>query len=251
MKTQHDINQKQYADKSISYLNSQVHAQGIEFKKIINLISNQQKSCILDLGCGGGHVSYQIAPFVKEVVAYDLSAEMLETVKDAANQKQLHNIRVQQGPAERLPFSDQTFDFVVSRFSAHHWQNISQAMQEIRRVLTKGGVFILIDIVGSNNPAFDTFLQSIEVIRDPSHVRDYSLAEWINLAEKAEFEVDIIEKQKLQLDFQQWVERMKTPSEAIHTIRYLQESVSDHVRSYFNIQSDGSFETEVGYFVFR
>lgn len=251
MKTQHDINQKQYANKSVSYLHSQVHAQGVEFKKIINLISNKQQSRVLDLGCGGGHVSYQIAPFVESVVAYDLSLEMLETVATTAETKQIKNIVVQQGPAEKLPFADAEFDFVVSRYSAHHWQSIRQAIHEIQRVLCDGGVFILIDIIGSNRPTLDTFLQTIEIIRDPSHVRDYSLAEWINLAEGADLTVELIEKQKLSLNFKAWVERMKTPSHAIHTIQYLQQSISDEVRKHFHIQEDGSFEMDVGYFVFR
>ena len=62
MITQHDINQKQYQNKSLDYLNSQAHSEGIEFNKFINEIQKIEKAVVLDLGCGGGHVSYNVAP---------------------------------------------------------------------------------------------------------------------------------------------------------------------------------------------
>ncbi len=54
MITQHDINQKQYQNKSLDYLNSQAHSEGIEFNKFINEIQKIEKAVVLDLGCGGG-----------------------------------------------------------------------------------------------------------------------------------------------------------------------------------------------------
>ena len=58
--TQHALNIQQYQDKSHNYLNSAVHAQGAEFDKIKQLIEAHKHRHILDLGCGGGHVSYQV-----------------------------------------------------------------------------------------------------------------------------------------------------------------------------------------------
>ena len=78
--TQHAINRQQYDDKAEAYLNSQVHAEGAEFAKMRALLSEQGANNVLDLGCGGGHVSYQIAPVVKQVTAYDLSPAMVDNV---------------------------------------------------------------------------------------------------------------------------------------------------------------------------
>lgn len=249
MKTQHEINQQQYQDKSKSYLNSTVHAKGIEFEKMQGVIQKHQLKQVLDLGCGGGHVSYQIAPFAEQVTAYDLTAEMVQLVVEQAKQKKLNNIVGQQGAAEQLEFEDDHFDGVISRYSAHHWQNIRQAMSEIFRVVKPSGKVILVDILGTQQPILDTFFQSIESIRDPSHVRNYSLTEWTNFAEYAGFQIETIEKQYLNLDFQSWVGRMQTPSFAIETIRYLQQKASDQVRNYYQIQDDGSFRSEVMYLV--
>ena len=249
MTTQHEINQKQYQYKSESYLKSAVHAQGLEFEKMQGIIQKYQLKHVLDLGCGGGHVSYQIAPFAKQVTAYDLTTEMVQLVVEQAKQKNLNNIWGQQGAAEQLKFEDEYFDCVISRYSAHHWQNVRQAMSEIFRVVKPSGKVILVDILGTQQPILDTFFQSIETIRDPSHVRNYSLSEWTNFAEYAGFQIETIEKQYLDLEFKSWVERMQTPSFAIETIRYLQQKVSDQVRNYYQIQDDGSFRSEVMYLV--
>ncbi|KAA8731604.1 class I SAM-dependent methyltransferase [Acinetobacter qingfengensis] len=245
MISQHDINQKQYANKSRSYLNSQVHSQGIEFEKVIKQVSTISDPVVLDLGCGGGHVSYHLAPFVKSVIAYDLSQEMLNTVEATAKTRKLVNIDIQQGCAEQLPFKDQIFDVVVTRYSAHHWQHVECALNEAWRVLKPNGIFILVDILGSDMPILDTFLQSIELIRDPSHVRNYSLSEWLRMLEYSNFQIKTIEKQRIILNFHAWVIRMQTTPTQIETIRFLQSQSADIVKNYFEIQEDGSFSSDV------
>lgn len=249
MTTQHQVNQQQYQDKSQAYLTSSVHAQGIEFQKMQQLIQSHQFKTVLDLGCGGGHVSYQVAPWVEQVTAYDLTPSMVELVAQQATQKGLNNVIAQQGAAESLPFADQSFDCVISRYSAHHWQNVAQAMAEICRVLTPQGKVVMVDILGNSNPVMDTFFQTIESIRDPSHVRNYSLQEWVHFAECAGLRIECVEKQHLELEFQSWTERMQTPEYAVQTIRYLQRKASDQTRHYYQIQADGSFRSEVLYLV--
>jgi ubiquinone/menaquinone biosynthesis C-methylase UbiE len=249
MTTQHQVNQQQYQNKSQAYLNSTVHAQGKEFAKMQHLVQSHQLKRVLDLGCGGGHVSYQIAPFADEVMAYDLTPSMVKLVAEQAKQKGFDHIMTQQGAAESLPFADQRFDAVITRYSAHHWQNVAQAMAEIRRVLAPQGKVIIVDILGHSNPVMDTFFQSIETIRDPSHVRNYSLQEWMRFAEYTGFRVETIEKQYLDLEFKSWTERMQTPEYAIQTIRDLQKKASDQTRHYYRIQADGSFTSEVMYLV--
>src|SRR6185437_12969138 len=133
----------------------------------------------LDLGCGGGHVSFAVAPHVCEVVAYDLSAEMLAVVATAAHERGLRNLATQQGVAERLPFADASFDYVFSRWSAHHWRDLEAGLREAARVLKPGGTAVFIDTATPAQALLDTFLQAIELLRDPSHVRDYSQVEWV------------------------------------------------------------------------
>src|SRR5699024_6050348 len=100
---------------------------------------------VLDLGCGGGHVSYAMAPHAGEVVAYDLSADMLAVVAGAAQDRGLKNIRTVEGRVESLPFPDGQFSLIASRYSAHHWSDPAAALAEAARVLAPGGVLCIID----------------------------------------------------------------------------------------------------------
>ena len=61
MLNQHEINLKQYQNKSLSYLNSTAHSEGVEFDKFIKEIDEYSNAVVLDLGCGGGHVAYNVA----------------------------------------------------------------------------------------------------------------------------------------------------------------------------------------------
>src|SRR5471032_280782 len=125
--------QKQFGEQASAYLSSAVHAQGPEFALLQAELAGQGAARLLDLGCGAGHVSFHVAPLVKEVVAYDLSQQMLDVVAAAAKERGLNNIHTVHGAAERLPFADGELDFVFSRYSAHNWNDLGLALREVRR----------------------------------------------------------------------------------------------------------------------
>lgn len=249
IKSQKNLSVQQYQDKSSNYLHSTVHAQGAEFAKMRQLVQDNQLAHILDLGCGGGHVSYHIAPSVKSIIAYDITPSMVELVQSEAQKRNLTNITIQIGMAENLSFADHQFDAIITRYSAHHWQNVPQAMLEMHRVLAKDGKVVIIDVLGNSQPVLNNFLQTIETIRDPSHVKNYSLAEWLYFAEITGFCVETIEKQKLALNFDSWVARMHTPDTNVQVIRHLQKNCATHVKQYFGIDDAGNFNTDVIYLV--
>lgn len=236
---------KQFGEQANAYLSSTVHAQGEEFKLLQDIVSGRKDAKVLDLGSGAGHVSFHVAPHVHEVIAYDLSASMLEVVTKASQEKQLDNIKTTQGVAESLPFTDHCFDFVFSRYSAHHWQDLGIALREVKRVLKPSGIAVFIDVVSPEQPLLDTYLQTVEVLRDTSHVRDYSIAEWIRQLGEAGLIVTKHHKQKLRLEFTSWVIRMRTPDTYQKAILSLQQAMAQEVRDYFEIDHQGSFSTDV------
>jgi SAM-dependent methyltransferase len=199
---------------------------------------------VLDLGCGAGHVSFAVAPGAQSVVAYDIAEPMLATVAGAARERGLDNIRTQQGPAEKLPFADASFDWVLSRMSAHHWHGVPAALAEVRRVLKPGGRVLFVDIAGADHPLLDTHIQAIELLRDGSHIRDYRADEWIALFEGAGFQAKVKSRWRLPLEFDAWVKRMRTPPERVVAIKSMWNNAPDEVRQYFAVQEDGSFELD-------
>lgn len=237
--------QRQFGAQASAYLGSAVHAQGPEFAELRAAVAACPGARVLDLGCGAGHVSYQVAPLAGAVVACDLAPEMLALVAATARERGLDNIAVAQGAAERLPFPDAHFDLVFSRYSAHHWNDVGLALREVRRVLKPGGRAAFVDLAGAPRPLLDTHLQTVEVLRDPSHVRDYTPAEWLTLVAQAGLNPERHGLGRLRLEFASWVERMKTPAAMRVAIRALQEGASSEVREYFAIEADGSFSADV------
>ncbi len=245
MSDHQQVVQRQFGEQANAYLSSQVHAQGVEFSLLQAAVEGRADARVLDLGCGAGHVSFHLAPLVGEVLAYDLSAQMLEVVAATAEQRGLGNVRTEHGAAEKLPFADGEFDFVFSRYSAHHWSDLGLALREVRRVLKPGGVAAFIDVMSPGSPLLDTHLQTVEVLRDTSHVRDYSVAEWLQQVSDAGLYTRSHSRQRLRLEFGSWVERMRTPEVFRVAIRALQAAVGEEVRKYFEIADDGSFSTDV------
>ncbi|WP_110655000.1 class I SAM-dependent methyltransferase [Salinicola halimionae] len=237
--------ERQFGGQAAAYLASQVHAQGEEFAQLRQRVGGIDAARVLDLGCGAGHVSFQIADLAAEVVAYDLSPRMLDVVGESARDRGFGNIRTVQGVAESLPFADSTFDAVFSRFSAHHWRDVGLALREVRRVLKPGGVAAFIDVAASEQPLFDSFLQTVEMLRDTSHVRDYAPSEWAQMVGEAGLVMTANSRQRLRLDFETWIARMRTPDVMRDAIRQLQHDVGQEVRAAFDISDDGSFTTDM------
>lgn len=243
--THEGLVERQFGAQASSYLGSAVHARGEDLDALAALLDGKKDSRVLDLGCGAGHVSFAVAPRVGAVIAYDLSTEMLGVVAGEAQARGLANLSTRQGVVERLPFDDAAFDAVVSRYSAHHWRDVEGGLREAARVLKPGGTLGLVDTLAPGAPLFDTYLQAVELLRDPSHVRDYSLAQWQAALARAGLMPSAARCYRIRLDFAAWVERMRTPKLQIDAIRALQQAMSESVTRYFAIGADGSFDLDV------
>jgi SAM-dependent methyltransferase len=176
---------------------------------------------------------------------------MLDAVAATAAARGFANITVQQAAAEALPFADASFDIVLCRFTAHHWQNLEAGLRQARRVLKPGGRAVFIDSIAPADRALDTHLQAVEVLRDASHVRNYSTADWIAALSRSGFAVAGITIRTLRMDFPVWTARTRTSSAHAATIRSLQDTAPAIVRRHFAITADGSFDLEAATIVLR
>src|SRR5262249_27470067 len=75
----------------------------------------------LDVGCGAGHVSEEIAPHVRQVVGVDMTPALLCLGAERIAASGLGNVLLQEGDASRLAFVDGSFDLVVCRSALHHF----------------------------------------------------------------------------------------------------------------------------------
>ena len=241
----------QYATRASAYVNSAAHAAWQDLDLIAQLLANQRGAVALDVGCGGGHLTYRLAPLVSQVVACDLAASMLAAVAEQASLRGLPNIATREAAAESLPFEVATFDVVATRFSAHHWHAFAEGIAEMARVLKPGGLALMSDVVSPGVSLLDTWLQTLELLRDPSHVRDASTAEWDAGLAAAGLAIERIEHFRLRLDFATWVARMDTPEPQVTAIRMLQARAASAVKDYFEMEEDSSFTVDTALFVAR
>jgi len=231
----------QFGPRANAYVESAVHARGEDLAALEAAVEKAAPARALDLGSGGGHVAYLMARHAGSVAAVDLSAEMLAAVADTAKAKGLTNIETHRASVERLPFADGSFDLVVSRYSAHHWHDFEGGLKEARRVARPGAPVILMDVFTPGSALLDTHLQSVELLRDTSHVRNYTLAEWSQALARAGLMLKGARTWRLHLEFQSWIARMRTPEVFSAAIRALQAGAPKEVKDHFAIKEDGSF----------
>ena len=245
--------QSQFDPRAQAYLTSAVHSAGPDLQRAEMLVAQAVPpfAVALDIGCGGGHLSFSLAPHVGRMVALDASPSMLTVVSSTAASRGLTRMETRQASAESLPFGDGTLPLVCTRYSAHHWTRMNAAMREIDRVLAPGGHALIIDTLGHEDPLVDTFMQSIELLRDPSHVRNRSAEEWRALFGSAHLIELEHSEWPIRLEFASWVHRMGTPADVVAVIRSLQEGAPREVREALQIQADGSFTIRTGLFWLR
>jgi ubiquinone/menaquinone biosynthesis C-methylase UbiE len=231
----------QFGPRADAYVLSAVHASGADLEMIEAAARRARPGRAIDLGTGGGHVAYRLAPHAAAVTACDLLPDMLAAVARTAESKGIKNIQTVAAAAERLPMPDEEFDFLACRFSAHHWQDWEAGLREARRVLRENAPAIFVDVISPGSPQLDTHLQAVELLRDPSHVRDYSAAEWLESLARSGFAVQATRSWRLRTEFAQWIARMRTPEVLANAIRALQSAAPEEVASHFAIEQDSTF----------
>jgi ubiquinone/menaquinone biosynthesis C-methylase UbiE len=250
MRTHTQAVQDQFDPRSEAYLTSPVHAAGPDLAAARARVARECSPIaqILDVGCGAGHLSFALAPAVAKVIALDPAPAMLATVRQTAASRGLPQIETLAGSAEALPFAAASFDLVCTRYSAHHWFDVPQSLAEMRRVLKPSGFILVIDLLGDVQPLVDTHLQSIELLRDTSHVRDRSSTEWRALLTQAGFDRVEHSSWPTRLEFMPWIGRMRTPEALVTAIRMLQSNAPAEVQSALALEADGSFTARTGLF---
>ena len=128
-------------------------------------------SRVLDVGCGPGIVAESLSGEAGEVVGCDLTPEMLNKARERCQVAGLSNVSFVAGRAESLPFEDGSFDAIVSRSAVHHLPEPLPALQEMARVVRRGGRVVTVDVTSADLAADAALHNALEVLRDPSHAR--------------------------------------------------------------------------------
>lgn len=246
--------QDNFGAAAAAYATSRVHAGGPDLDWLVRAAALTGTERVLDVATGAGHTAFALAPYVARVVALDLTRPMLEVAHREAVTRGLRSIRFLEGDALALPCKDASFEVVTCRHAAHHFPDVDRAAREWTRVLKPAGRVLLVDSLSPEEQEAQALLHDIETLRDPSHVRNHQLAEWVAVLNRASLAVETASTWALDLDIPSWTQRMRTPPAVVAVIEQRLRSASAEASARLRIaERDGilSFTLPIGLILAR
>lgn len=222
---------KQFGANADAYITSKVHAKGASLARLIELVNPQSDWKVLDVATGAGHTALAFAPYVAKVIATDVTPEMLEKTAVLAQERNINNLSVQEADAEALPFPDAHFDCVTCRIAPHHFPRIDQFIREAVRVLKSGGVLAVVDNVVPVGEAGD-IVNAFEKLRDPSHGRCLSIAQWEANFTQAGLKIVHSETLEKTMEFEWWARRMTNDDALVEQIKTMLLNTEGDARNF-------------------
>ena len=148
-----------WSERAQAYRDSPGHRAGDDLDALIALCEPGPGVTALDVATGGGHVADRLRAEGCQVTTCDAAEGMRPDVVC---------------PAEALPFADGSFDVVACRIAAHHFTDVAQAVREMARVSRR---LVVIEDTLYTDPE----VERAERLRDPTHVRNHTRDEWVQL----------------------------------------------------------------------
>jgi ubiquinone/menaquinone biosynthesis C-methylase UbiE len=230
------------------YVTSKTHAKGAELERLLEIARPQSSWVVLDIATGGGHTALKFAPLVQRIVATDISSKMLSAARNFIDRADIENVTFASAKAEAMPFDEEIFDLVTCRIAAHHFSDCTAFLRESVRLLKKGGCLLLQDLTVPEDEKSAGDVEKFESLRDPSHRRAYSPAQWVKMFENAGLQVVTKEVIAKRHEFIPWVQRQGGTED---TIRRLTAIIADAAPEVIEWMQPVDFGTTQASFVNR
>ncbi len=188
-----------WSERAQAYRESPLHREGEDLDLIVEWAEPGPARAALDVATGGGHVARRLREAGCLVVSCDPAPGMEPDVICRA---------------EELPFADGSFEVVVTRIAAHHFDDVGAATREMARVSRE---LVLVE---------DTLYESEQVeeaerLHDPTHVRSYGEEEWRSFLAAAGLEVENVTLVEREQPLEAWLARTGCEGEDAERVREL------------------------------
>jgi ubiquinone/menaquinone biosynthesis C-methylase UbiE len=229
---------EQFSRTASGYVRARGFAGGDDLAEAVRLLKPAPEDTLLDVACGGGHTALYFAPLVRSVVASDLTMQMLKKAQEyISDQGGVENVTFREADAEDLPFPAGSFTLLTCRIAPHHFPDVPRALREFHRVLRRGGRLVIIDTLLPDDPEIAEFYQTMEKMRDPTHVQAYREEEWVRMVEEADFIVHETRTLPKTHDFQEWAKRAGMKREAIQRLNRFFIEAPAKAHDFFQIET--------------
>jgi len=188
-----------WSDRADGYRTSATHMTGDDLERVVELCEPGPGVKALDVATGGGHVARRLREEGCQVVTLDPAPGMGADVV---------------ARAEHVPFADGSFDVVVTRIAAHHFEDIRAAVAEMARVSNRL-------VVVEDTLFLSERQEAAERLRDPTHVRSYSEDDWRELLGQAGLEVEQVEHYEKIHVLSEWLARTGCEGEDARRVKEL------------------------------
>ena len=178
-----------WSDRAQLYRDSEAHREGEDLDLVVEWSEGAETA--LDVATGGGHVARRLREAGVNVVTVDSAPGMQPDVVSRS---------------EDIPFADESFDVVVCRVAAHHFDDVPKAMSEMARV-SRDRVIVV------DNLFLDDAAEEADRVRDPSHVKNWSEGEWRGFFASAGLQVDEVRRLEKPIELEPWLARAGTSEE--------------------------------------
>jgi SAM-dependent methyltransferase len=166
-----------------AYRTSEAHREGADLDLLVEWAAGARSA--LDVATGGGHVARRLREAGLVVLTADSAPGMRPDVVCEA---------------EDLPFAAASFDVVTCRLAGHHFADVAAAVREMARV-SRDRVLVV------DNLYMGEAREQADRLRDPTHVRNYTVEEWVKLLEDAGLRVDDMRTFEKTLEVEPWLSR--------------------------------------------
>ena len=146
---------------------------------------------VFEFACGTGSTAIAHSPYVKHILAIDISSRMLEIAQSKADAENIENISFQQSTLEEIKEKKETFDVAMAHSILHLIDNPEAASKKVYDMLKPGGVFVTSTFcLGDSNPIWRIVIPVARFLRLAPYVNILKRSKLDAFFANAGFEID-------------------------------------------------------------
>jgi ubiquinone/menaquinone biosynthesis C-methylase UbiE len=190
-----------------------------DLRWVVEQLSLSPSQSVLDVAAGSGLFGRALAHRVASVTAVDITPEMIDEGRKRAKKDGINNLRFELGSAEALPFADESFDVVMSRYAIHHFADPRTVLREMSRVCKRGGLVVNVDMVSDENRTVRKYQNEVERMMDATHTMMLSPSQLVETTTGAGLTMVTYLSREVRVKFDEWQPHVSPDSEAYRSSR--------------------------------